>query len=118
MSTDSSKFTVTTVDNTTVVKLNEESITDPLYIIELSDELVSVLKNANPPDVLLDFGNVAFLSSTMLGTLTRLFRQTHEQEGRLRLCAIRPSVMEVFKITKLDTIFEIHPDAKTALSSG
>jgi anti-sigma B factor antagonist len=118
MSENESKFTVTKVNDTTVVQLTEESITDPLYIIELSDELASTLKNADPPDMLIDFTKVEFLSSTMLGTLTRLFRQTHEQEGRIRLCGIRPSVLEVFRITKLDTIFDIQPDAQSALASG
>ena len=112
-----SKFTTTRVNDTTVVTLVEKSITDPLYIIELSDELASTLKDADPSDMLIDMGNVEFLSSTMLGTLTRLFRQTHEQEGRIRLCGIRPEVLEVFKITKLDTIFEIHPDAQAALAA-
>lgn len=117
MSDHESKFTATQVNDTTVVQLTESSITDPLYIIELSDELSSTLKNADPSDMLIDFSNVEYLSSTMLGTLTRLFRQTHEQEGRIRLCSIRPDVLEVFKITKLDTIFEIYPDAQAALAA-
>ena len=102
---------------TTVVRLAGPRITEPVYISELSDELLAVLESAHPRDLLLDLDEVAYLSSSVLGkVLVRLLKRTRDMGGRLRLCGIRPSIHEVFEITRLVNEFEIYPDANEALS--
>ena len=102
------KFTTSTVGATTVVRLNGPRITDQVYINELGDELVLLLEQSQTHDLLLDLEEVELLSSSMLGKLIRLLKRTRQAKGRLRLCAIRPSIHEVF---------EIYPDANEALAS-
>lgn len=111
------KFTVSRIGNTTVVKLNGPRITDQVYVSELGDELVAVLDAADPPDLLIDLDDVEFLSSSVLGKLIRLLKRVREKNGRLRLCSIRPSILEVFEITQLHKVFEIYPDAEEALGT-
>ena len=64
----------------------------------------------------LNFGNVQYLSSTVLGKLITLNTRVNEDNGKLVLCAIRPQILEVFKITKLTKLFDITDDETTALS--
>jgi anti-sigma B factor antagonist len=109
------KFTVALSGATTVVKLLGPRITDQVYINELGDELVAVLEQADPPDVLVDLDAVEFLSSSVLGKLIRLLKRSRQMKGRLRLCSIRPSILEVFEITQLHKVFDIYPDAEEAL---
>jgi anti-sigma B factor antagonist len=111
------KFTVSRVGNTTVVKLHGPRITDQVYVSELGDELVAVLEAADPPDLLIDLNDVEFLSSSVLGKLIRLLKRVRDKNGRLRLCSIRPSILEVFEITQLHKVFEIYPDAEEALGT-
>jgi anti-sigma B factor antagonist len=111
------KFTISRVGNTTVVKLAGPRITDQVYVTELGDELVAVAEAAAPPDVLIDLNDVEFLSSSVLGKLIRLLKRIREKNGRLRLCSIRPSILEVFEITQLHKVFEIYPDADEAISA-
>jgi anti-sigma B factor antagonist len=33
----------------------------------------------------------------------------------MKLCSIQPELLEVFRITRLDTVFEIYKDARSAL---
>ena len=80
------KFTTKKVGLTTVVRLVGPRITEPVYISELSDELLAVLETAHPRDLLLDLDEVAYLSSSVLGkVLVRLLKRTRDMGGRLRL---------------------------------
>jgi anti-sigma B factor antagonist len=36
-------------------------------------------------------------------------------KGKLKLCCIHPDLLEVFRITRLDQVFEIHADEQAAL---
>jgi len=111
------KLTTSKVGATTVVRLAGPRITDQVYINELGDELVLLLEQSQPHDLLLDLEEVELLSSSMLGKLIRLLKRTRQAKGRLRLCSIRPSIHEVFEITQLHKVFEIYPDANEALAS-
>jgi len=109
------KFTVSKRGQTTIVKLAGPRVTDQVFINELGDELVALLEQADPPDLLIDLDEIEFLSSSVLGKLIRLLKRTRQANGRLRLCSIRPSIYEVFEITQLNKVFEIYPDADEAL---
>ncbi|MFP4058271.1 MAG: STAS domain-containing protein [Candidatus Brocadiia bacterium] len=111
------KFTVQKVGPTTVVHLAGPRITDQVTIAELGEELVDVLEQAEPPDLVIDLDEVELLSSSVLGKLIRLLKRTRQRGGRLRLCSIRPSILEVFEITQLNKVFEIYPDADEALGT-
>ena len=69
------------------------------------------------PKVIIDFGEVTFLSSAALGPLKRLGVELRAAGNDLRLCCICPEVLEVFTITKLDRLFQIHNTLQEALDS-
>jgi anti-sigma B factor antagonist len=118
MPDDPAKFSVHKTGQTTVLKVSGPRLTDPVYINEFGDELLDVLDQAAPADLLIDLNDVEFLSSSVLGKLIRLLKRTRQINGRLRLCSIRPSILEVFEITQLNKVFEIYPDAVEALGAG
>jgi anti-sigma B factor antagonist len=66
--------------------------------------------------MLLDFTNVEYLSSAALGKLITLHKRVREKKGQLRFCAIKPKIYDVFRITKLDKIFEIYENQEKALA--
>ena len=68
-------------------------------------------------NLILDFTNVKFLSSAVLGLLIRVSKKIYEQDGQLRLCDISPRIYEIFKITRLTKIFDILPDRAAATAS-
>jgi anti-sigma B factor antagonist len=57
--------------------------------------------------VFLDFQSVDFLSSRSLGTLIKFYKRCKGLRIPLKLCNLRKEIMEIFKITNLDRIFEI-----------
>ena len=67
--------------------------------------------------VLLNFGNVEFMSSAALGKLITLHRKLQAVQGKLVLCNIAKSIMEIFEITKLNKMFTITPDQHAGLQA-
>jgi anti-sigma B factor antagonist len=64
-----------------------------------------------------DFDRVAYLSSSALGMLIGLQRRVLQRKGQMKLAGIDPEVMEVFRITKLDTVFDIYKDEPSAVEA-
>ena len=109
------KFTTRLVGPTTVILLRGPHISDQVYVDHLGEDLIEVLETAASPDLLIDFSEIDFLTSSLLGRLIRVHKRAREAGGRLRLCSIRPRILEIFEITQLDRIMDIHPSADDAL---
>ena len=67
--------------------------------------------------ILLNFGNVEYLSSAALGKLITLNKKLQAAGGRLILCNIDPQIYEVFEITKLNKLFNIQKEEQAALQA-
>jgi anti-anti-sigma factor len=57
--------------------------------------------------IVLDLSEVRSLSSAELGKLTKLRRRLEASRGKLRLRNVLPDLREVFRISRLDEVFEI-----------
>ena len=100
-----------------MVVFKDKKILDDTTLDEIRKEITALIGKAAGPDMLLDFGNVEFMSSAMLGLLGQLHRKITAGQGRLKMCNIRPEIFQVFKLTNLDKLFSIHKDAPTALAT-
>jgi anti-sigma B factor antagonist len=101
--------------NATVVTLTDEKLLEDQDIKALEDSIMPLIDS--PVNLVIDFGSVKFLSSAVLGLLIRISKRVNEHKGKLKLCGIGPRIYEIFKITRLDEIFDIHDDAKKAMLS-
>lgn len=95
--------------------LTDEKILEDDQIQALEGSFMPLIEQNNNIQLVIDFSNVKFLTSSVLGLLIRISKKVYEQEGKLRLCAIDPKILDVFRITRLDKIFEIFPDQDEAL---
>lgn len=109
------RISVYYAQNATVVTLADEKILDDETIRSLEESIMPLIDG--PVNLVIDFSNVAFLSSAVLGLLIRVSKRINENKGRLKLCSIGPRIYEIFKITRLDEIFEIYPDVKKAMQT-
>lgn len=66
--------------------------------------------------IILDLHDVTFLSSSGLRTLLLLARDLRKTDGDLLLCALQPSVAEVFQITGFDQIFPLFRTREEAVT--
>jgi anti-sigma B factor antagonist len=101
----------------TIVTLTDEKILEETDIQALRESIMSVIEQAERINLILDFCNVRFLSSAVLGLLISVSKKVYEHDGQFRLCNINPRIYEIFKITRLTKIFDIYDDREGAIES-
>ncbi len=111
------KIEVEYVQHAAIATLTDEKILDESDIRGLGESIMPLLETSPSVNLVLDFSNVKFLSSAVLGLLIRISRKIYESQGQLKLCGIDPKIQEIFKITRLDRVFEIYPDRYDAVQS-
>ena len=105
------------IGEVTVVKFVDKKILDEASIQELGAELFGLVEQLNRKSILLNFTDVEFLSSAALGKLITLDRKVKAAKGRLKMSNIRPEILEVFQITKLNKVFDIRGEEAEAISA-
>ena len=98
------------------VYFKPDSILDQQVIDRIGLEFDRVaLEAASCRKILLNFQHVKFMSSSMIGKLLVLNKRCTADKIKLKLSNVSPSLIEVFKITKLNKVFDIQSDEATAL---
>ena len=100
-----------------VVTFNDSKIIDEQEIQEFGQELYDLVEREGRKKVILNFGNVEFLSSAALGKLIGFDKRVKQHRAELMLSNIRPEIYEVFAITKLTKLFQIKDDEADALAA-
>ncbi len=113
----SSHLKIRRTNGVSVVEFADRKILEELSIQEIGEELNRVVESETGIKLLLDFRNVDHLSSAALGMLITLNKKVKEQRGNLKLSDINRQIFEVFKITRLNRVFDIHETAEQALAS-
>jgi len=111
------KISVEYAENATITTFTDEKILEEKDIQALQESIMSVIERAGRINLILDFCNVRYLSSAVLGLLLRISKKVYECDGQLRLCNINPRIYEIFKITRLTKIFDIYPNVADAVES-
>lgn len=111
----SPRISVAYAEQATIATFTDEKILEEKEVRELEQTLTSLIEQADGIALVLDFSNVRFMSSAVLGLLIKVSKRVYERGGKLALCAIGPRIYEIFKITRLTKIFDIYKDADTAV---
>ena len=111
------RLEVEEIGDVTVVNFVDRKILDEQNIQIIGEQLFSLVEEMGRRKLLLNFGNVEYLSSAALGKLITLNKKLQALDGRLILCNIDPQIYEVFEITKLDRFFDIQKEEQEALQS-
>lgn len=112
-----SRLKVKQHNNVTQVEFIDRNILDEANIQQIGEEIAGLIDAGNAPRLLISFSNVDHLSSAALGQLITINNRVKSRQGQLRLANIDPQIYEVFKITKLDKLFQIHESTENALAS-
>lgn len=92
------------LDDTVVIALHGE------LDISCEAELERALARAEWADrATLDLSNVSFVSTTLLNAVLRLHKKmrAHGRAGAIRIVGCAPHVRRVFRVTRLDKLFEV-----------
>ncbi len=100
-----------------LLSIDATRLVDTEAIDQCYREVAAALDQSEEGCVLLDFSRVGFMSSMALGMLVRVNKRCKEYKVSLKLCGIVPEIMQVFKITGMNKIFDIHANAEAAIAS-
>lgn len=100
-----------------IAGFRDNQILDVVTIQQIGQELFDLVEDAGHRQLILDFGNVRFLSSQALGVLLTLRRKADQAGAKVVLAALRPELIRVFKLTNLDKMFDFYDRAAKALES-
>ena len=101
----------------TIAILTEEKILQEVDIRGLKNSILSLIDQVSGINLIINFCNVKFLTSSALGLLIRVLKKMRETGGKLKLCSIDPKIYEVFTITRLDKVFDIYDSQAEAVES-
>ena len=97
-----------------VVRVRENRI-DAAAAIQFKDSMRAATE-AHCGDVLLDLAQVEFIDSSGLGAIVAAMKQVGG-ERRLDLAALTQNVEKVFRLTRMDSVFSIHPSVSDAVAA-
>ncbi len=117
MTSAASRIRVLEQDDVLRIEFVDRNILDEANIQQIGEEISQLVEMTLQPKVLISFDNVDHLSSAALGTLITINNKIRGKDGQLRLANIDPQIYEVFVITKLNKLFQIHDSAEQALAS-
>ena len=100
-----------------IISIDEVRLVDEVALDQCYREIVDVLDKTEESCVVLHFGRVTFMSSSALGMLIRVSKKCKEFKIALKLCNIAPDIRQVFKITGLEKVFDIHEDVTQAMDA-
>ena len=102
-----------------VVRFADAKILDEQRIQQIGKDLIDITEASLAKDkkLVLNFEGVTFMSSHMIGKLVLLNKTCKSKEIAIKFCSISPNVAEVFKIMRLNKVFDLQKDEATALAS-
>lgn len=117
MSAGSTRLISRVQQDVTIVHFTDTKVLDQRNINLIGAELTKMAESGGVTKMLINLENVEFLSSAVLGKLISVYKTLRLNKGSLKLCGIGAAIFEVFEITRLDKVFEIHESEKEALDA-
>ena len=75
----------------------------------INERLLKMVEEKGRIRLVFDMGNVTYLTSSSLGMLLTLHRKLNGVSGRLVLTNVQPHIYEIFAITNLVRLLDVHP---------
>jgi anti-sigma B factor antagonist len=104
-----------TVAGRTVLEIGGEI---DVYTAPLLRERLIELAAAGSNQVVVDLSRVEFLDSTALGVLAGAHRRLRASAGSLTLVCPHERILKIFRITGLDSVFDIYDSVDAATGAG
>jgi anti-sigma B factor antagonist len=84
-------------------------LTGDIYV-EQADELLDVFNSIidkKPKEVVIDLADLKSITSSGIGKIVLLYKGLQKNKGKIRIKGVNDTIMQIFKIVKLDKLVEI-----------
>jgi len=79
------------------------------------EEVVELI-NQGAGQLIIDFAEVTFLDSSGLGALVGVLKKIGNR-GEVVVCGLNSEVAQMFRICRMDRVFNIYPDVKLSIQT-
>jgi anti-sigma B factor antagonist len=98
-------------DDVLLVKVLTTDLGEP-FIQAVGAELTRLVVGRAGVCLHLDLGEVRFLTSNALGLMVALHKRLRDTGGRLVVLGVSQGIHDLFRLTRLDSIFEVRRDTQ------
>ncbi len=109
------KFSTKELNNVTVIKMEGSMLGGP-EASELNSALHKLI-DAKKKDIVVDLGDVSVMNSSGLGMLIGAVTTMRNAGGNLKIATATEKIAQVFKMTKVNNVIELHDTVKSAVES-
>jgi anti-anti-sigma factor len=102
------------IDGILVVEFWDCLRLDPAPVQQVRNHYEAHFRKTGHPDLVVDLSGVGYAGSAALGNFVSLHRVVRPNGGRIVFCNVDPTVAEVFRASKLESLFEFVSDRETA----
>jgi anti-sigma B factor antagonist len=106
---------ISTVQGVAVAEIHTTSLLEGPEVENIAQDLLDLVDKRGFDKVIVDFRNVSFLASVMLGKLVMLYKKAKEVDATVVLSGLKPNLLKVFKVTKLDKMMKFSENEDEAL---
>jgi stage II sporulation protein AA (anti-sigma F factor antagonist) len=99
----------------TVVTFEAQNILDELDAEEAGEQLNALLRRGGPPNLLLDFGPLERMTSSMVARLLNLAAAVRAAGGRIAMCRVSPFLRDVFALLGVTRVIPMYTTEEEAL---
>ena len=101
-------------DGIVTVEFDPNTNLDAETVQNIQKQLYALVEGSQARKVLLDFANVAFMSSLAMGCMLTLRLKAARSGSRLIISGIRETLTDILEMTQMDKLFEIVPTREEA----
>ena len=100
--------------NVLIIKLLEKRLDEPATA-DFKEKMAEFVKRGNE-SIVLNLSEVNFVDSSGLGSIISSMKMLGQKED-FAICGMQETVLNLFRITKMDKLFKIFPDEKEAVAA-
>ena len=105
------------VEDVLIVYFKDARILDEATIQPIGRELLALADGCEDRKLLLNFEEVKFMTSAMIGKIMSLNKKCKADEIDLKLCGICKEIMEIFTMLKLNKVLDMQKTEEKAMAA-
>lgn len=94
------------MENNVIISIPKDFVVDE--VATFRTKINKLIEEGNK-NFIFNFSECNFIDSTGLGALVSIYKKCAEKGGSIKLKSLNPEVEKLFKLTRLDKVFEICP---------
>ena len=94
------------MENNIIINIPKNFVVDEVATFRIK---INKLIEEGKKNFIFNFSQCDFIDSTGLGALVSIYKKCAEKDGSVKLKSLKPEVEKLFKLTRLDKVFEIYP---------